>query len=200
MVSIVAWVVSSYLMAGLMHTALKQMRGETIAVSDLFAGGYAFLPVLGASFLSSLAAGIGFLLCLLPGIFLTPLFLLILPILVDQRVGAMDGISRSFDLVKQNYWLFFVYVMVFGAIVTAASAVLGQIPGVGLLLSIVTTPLMMLAMVVPYFEIFYPGAQAMLSPQAPMQAYAPPPYAPPPAAPEPPPTTPETLPNDEPRP
>jgi hypothetical protein len=58
----------TWLFGGFYNTAFKQLRGEQIAVSDLFSGGRYFVRILGAALLIAIAAGIGGVLCIIPGL------------------------------------------------------------------------------------------------------------------------------------
>ena len=175
---VLSLVVGSYFAAGISRTAIKQLRGEPISVGDLFQGGDVVLPLIGANLLAGICIGISFMFCIVPALFVAPLFLLMVPIIVDRREGSTRGISLSFETVKKNYWLFFVYVLVFGVVYFVAAIILGLIPYIGsLLLMIVVPSIIALFTAVPYTEIFYNQ-----TPQAGPQSFIPQAYIPPPVS------------------
>lgn len=64
-----------------------------------------FFPVLGTSIITGIIVGFGFAFCFLPGVYLGVSLSLILPILVLEGKGFGDAFSRSFKLVKPNFWM-----------------------------------------------------------------------------------------------
>lgn len=181
-VIILGLVMQSFLYSGMAYTALKQLRGEPTTFADLFQGGYAWPALMGGMFLAGLMLLMGALCCLLPALFLAPFFIFLVPAAVDQRLGAGGSLSASFEIVKRNYWLFFVYMLVFGAMVFAIQMILQSIPLVNILFAIVfpivLTPFQVLVATVPYAEMHY-GDSARGPIMSGLQAYMPPAYAPP---------------------
>lgn len=57
---------------------------------------------------------IGFLLCVIPGIYIAIPFFLIFPILIFENKKAGDVFSACFDLVKDNWWITFATVFILG--------------------------------------------------------------------------------------
>ncbi len=95
-----------FLMCGMKRTAARQLRGEPIAVRDIFSGGDVFLPVLGASLLIGLAASAGIVFCILPGFLIAGMLSLSLPILVEERLGVLDALRKSWEVTRPNLWMF----------------------------------------------------------------------------------------------
>jgi uncharacterized membrane protein len=58
--------------------------------------------ILGTLVLSGLAVGLGFLLCLLPGLYLALLFSLTLPVMVEESVFGTRALRRSAELTRYN--------------------------------------------------------------------------------------------------
>lgn len=69
------------------------------------------LPILGLSIVQGLAVGIGFVLIIVPGLFLLTIWAVTVPVLVLERRPVFETFSRSQQLVKGNGW------QVFGVIV-----------------------------------------------------------------------------------
>jgi len=69
------------------------------------------LPRLGTIILASLVAGIavafGFVLLIVPGLFLLTIWSMIIPVLVLEEVGAFDSFGRSRELVRGFGWTVF---------------------------------------------------------------------------------------------
>ncbi len=57
---------------------------------------------------------IGFMLCVIPGIYISVPFFLIFPILIFENKKAGDVFSQCFDLVKDNWWITFASILVLG--------------------------------------------------------------------------------------
>ncbi|MGN6569372.1 MAG: hypothetical protein ACTHJ0_15535 [Flavipsychrobacter sp.] len=66
---------------------------------------YYFFRVLGASIVVGLIVGIAFLFCVIPGVYLWPMLSLVMPIIIIENGELGYAMSRSFRLVKDNYWM-----------------------------------------------------------------------------------------------
>ena len=145
-------------------------------------------PALGALILNSILRGIGivigFILLIVPGLYLLTIWSVTSPAIVAERAGAIDAFGRSHQLVKGNGW------PVFGAIVLAflitigvsiVAAAIGAAFGVagaivlGIIASALTAPVAALVASVLFFDLG--GSSA--DPVAAAPATTPPP--PPPA-------------------
>src|SRR5579864_1199935 len=70
-VPILGWAVGIVLIGGLDYVFIRRIRGETVQVGDVFAGfNIAFMQLALAGLIKAVLTGIGFLLCVLPGIYL----------------------------------------------------------------------------------------------------------------------------------
>lgn len=97
-----------------------------------------FFPVLGTSILVGFLVGIGFALCLIPGIYLGISLSIIYMALLFEGKGFGNAFSRSFDLTKQKWWLTFgliivSYLMIY--MITMIFSIPGMILGLKPLLS-----------------------------------------------------------------
>lgn len=147
---IVTLVVVSIMLSGMYRMALKQLRGQSISPGDIFSATDVLPAVVGASILSSIAIGIGTLLCIIPGIILAGLLMLTTPIIVDQRVGAIAGLTMSLNALKPHMISALIFIIVLGLIVLVS-----MIPcGLGLL---VTLPMSVLAGAIIYRDFFDNG-------------------------------------------
>src|SRR5262249_53219464 len=83
----------SWLFGRLYSAAFKQLRGEQIAVGDLFSGGRYFSRMIGALVLIGIASGIGGMLCLIPGLIVYGLAFLTVPMIIEGGKGTIDAIK-----------------------------------------------------------------------------------------------------------
>ncbi len=145
--------VGAFLYGGLFRMALKAIRNEAISPTDLFAAGDVAPALIGAAFLTGLAVGLGTLLCIIPGLIVGALLMLTNPIIVDQRVGTMDGLSRSWNTLKPHMMSALIFL-----VVIAIVNIIGAIPcGLGLL---ITGPVSLVAVALVYRDFFQPGMGA----------------------------------------
>jgi len=83
---------------------------------------YYFFRVLGSSLLIIILLSIGFVLCIIPGIYLAPAFSLIIPLIVIENSSFSYAFNKSFALIKNNWWLVFGVIFVMSLIVGVASS------------------------------------------------------------------------------
>jgi hypothetical protein len=83
---------------------------------------YFFFKILGSGILLSLLLLVGFILCIIPGIYLYPIMALIFPIMIFENSSLGYAFNRSFRLIKDNWWLTFGTLFVVGIIVYFAAA------------------------------------------------------------------------------
>jgi hypothetical protein len=68
---------------------------------------YYFLRTLLATFVLSILMVLAFVLCVLPGFYVYPIFGLVFPIMVMENASFGYAYKRSFVLIKNNWWLTF---------------------------------------------------------------------------------------------
>jgi hypothetical protein len=121
---------AAYLISGLYRTAIKQARGQSISVSDLFSGRDCFLPVLGYLILFSIITlGIS-LIFNLPGfivpeigaltsivgwlaaLVITGSMFFALPMIVDRRAGVVEAMRKSFELTRSNLIMYTIFAFI----------------------------------------------------------------------------------------
>lgn len=81
------------------------------------------LPVFAASILFYIIVAIGTVLCFIPGIIAFIYLYFYMYVYVIEERGIVDSLSRSYELVKGNWWFTLGYLFVFGVISTILSAV-----------------------------------------------------------------------------
>ena len=121
-------------------------------------------PLVGASILAGLGIVLGFIALIVPGLFLLTIWALIAPVIVLERVGAMDSFGRSRELVRGNGWRVFgvilVLVVLQMVLVSVVQSVFGAISDSFLLYGLadllvrgLIAPLSALGVAVMYFEL-----------------------------------------------
>jgi hypothetical protein len=84
---------------------------------------YYFFRVLGSTILIYFILIIGFMLCIIPGIYLAPVSYLIIPIIVIENSSFGYAFNKSFRLIKNNWWLVFGVIFIMSLIVGVASSI-----------------------------------------------------------------------------
>jgi hypothetical protein len=147
-VTIISAPVSTIFMAGLFKYYLKLIRGEPAGVSDAFSG---FGPRTGQLILLSLVQMIllmiGYMLCVIPGIYLSAAWYFALPLVIDRGLNFWPAMELSRRMVSKHWFIVFAAMLVFGLV-----AMLGVIAcGIGIL---ATMPIGMIALMYAYETIF----------------------------------------------
>ena len=79
--------------------------GQQVGPGDALRTTLRRLPaLLAAGFLAGLAIIGGFLLCILPGIALAVLYTVVVPAMMIEEIGPIEGLRRSWRLVKPRFW------------------------------------------------------------------------------------------------
>jgi hypothetical protein len=133
------------------------------SVGDLFRGvAPVAVPLLAVSLIVGILVGIGFVLLLVPGLFLLTIWAVTAPVVVLEGKGPIDALGRSRELVRGNGWsvlglMVLLFVLMFG--VSFVAGVIGAVGGdlLRALLTFVVTvaiaPLSALAVSVLYFQL-----------------------------------------------
>jgi uncharacterized membrane protein len=140
------------LMGGMFRMAIKQVRGETPSVGDLFGVGDVLLNLIVASLLTTLAYFLGILLCVIPGLLAIGGLMFTFPLVVDKRLGAIEAMTQSWAALKGQYFMAFLFMFVLG-IVASVGALLC---GIGI---VITYPLYPLAIAILYRDFFLGNEQ-----------------------------------------
>jgi hypothetical protein len=112
-VPVLGWVVGFVLLAGLDYMFLRRIRGETVQVGDVFAGfNIMFLHLALAGLVKWLLTSLGFVLCILPGIYLTVAYVFALPLVIDKKMEFWPAMEVSRQVVHRHWWSMFALVIV----------------------------------------------------------------------------------------
>ena len=81
------------------------------------------LPLICVSILGGIGIGVGFVLCIVPGLFLLTFWSVVAPVTVIERPGVFSAFGRSWELVRGYAWpVFGTIVLVFLLVVAASVA------------------------------------------------------------------------------
>jgi len=90
---------------GLFGYYLKVSRGETAELSDIFNGfSVALVPLMLASVVSQVLTGIGFLLLILPGIYLAVAYLFVYILIMDKKLEFWAAMEVSRRVITAQWW------------------------------------------------------------------------------------------------
>ena len=126
---------------GLALYFLKIARGQRAELGELFTGGPFFLRILGASILVGLAYIAGLILCIVPAIIIGLMFSQFYYLILDRKVGVIDSLSISKDIMVGNKMTLFLILLIGGV--------------VGFLI-VVFTCFLGLLVVGPFFALLWP--------------------------------------------
>ncbi|MEO3407141.1 hypothetical protein AAFN85_24705 [Mucilaginibacter sp. CAU 1740] len=102
----------------------NEKKGEKITVQDVWGYfKYYFFRSLWSGFLLILLACVGFVFCIIPGIYLFNVFYLVLPIMVMENASFNYSFNKSFKLIKDYWWTIFGIIFVCSIIVSVGSSI-----------------------------------------------------------------------------
>lgn len=164
-----AMVASCFFLGGMHQSAIKQLQGGKIEVRDLFSGAKYFFPVLGATLLTMILTMIGAMLCIVPAFLVAGCLFFTMPLIVHRRLGVIEAMKTSYELTKQNIWMFALFAFVVQLLSQAGAYALY----VGLL---ATVPLLFTISAVAYRDTFGVEGARFFRPVAPPAHGYPQPY------------------------
>jgi uncharacterized membrane protein len=120
------------LLGGLYILVMRIDRGEPVRFSNYFEAFNAFLPLLLASVVMSLLIFLGFLLLILPGVFLALAYGFTTLNIVDRRMDFWPAMEDSRRTITRHFWQYLLLALLFMGL-----CLLGAIPfGLGLLVAV----------------------------------------------------------------
>lgn len=94
--------------AALIRVAIEDLNGRRPAIGDVIAVVVSVIPVaISVSIVTGLGIIVGMILLVVPGIILCLSWCMVIPVLVQERTGLFETISRSGDLTKGSRWRLF---------------------------------------------------------------------------------------------
>lgn len=132
--SLLGLLIGSFIAGGVVNFGLKVARGQQVAFGDVFSGGKYFGSMLIAGFCVQVVSVIGFMLCIVPGVIVSLGLCMYGFLIVDQGVGGIDALKRSWELTnghKMNLFIFgllAVGVVIAGVLACGIGVLLGSYP------------------------------------------------------------------------
>jgi hypothetical protein len=162
---------TSYLVQGaLIRGTFAQLSGKRATLGELLSTGVRFiLPLFGLSIVMGIALGLGFILFIVPGLFLMTMWIVAAPAVVVDRKGVFESLGRSAELTRGSRWPIFGLMVIFwicawvagmvGSSVLFGSFLGGQpdptLMAVGLVVSAVVSALVSMVGAVGVASIYY---------------------------------------------
>ena len=148
LVPVFGWILSFVLLAGVDYVFLRRLRGEEVQIGDVFAGfNIAFLNLVMSGLVKWLLTSLGFLACILPGIYLAVGYVFALPLVIDKKMEFWPAMEVSRQVVHKHWWSTFALMIVLSLV--AFSGFL--LCGVG---EVITIPIATAAFMYVYEDLF----------------------------------------------
>lgn len=154
---VVAVVIAAIVQGALTRATVAENEGRRASFADCIAAGLrVLLPLIAIGLIFGFAMGLGFVLLVIPGIFVMIIWSVAAPAEVVEREGIMMALSRSAELTKGSRWrilglflvLLVIYILVFimlgfvGLSSFRAGAATGEFGLVNLIASVVSAMVM----------------------------------------------------------
>ena len=151
LMAIVGGPIYTIFMAGLFKYYLKLIRGESAGIGDAFSG---FGPSIGQlillSFVMNILMLIGYVLLLIPGIYLAVAWFFSIPLVIDKQMGFWQAMELSRKMVNKHWFLIFAFLLVYGLL--SVAGIIACCIGI-----FVTLPIGIAALMYAYETIFSPS-------------------------------------------
>jgi hypothetical protein len=115
---LVSTVVTSVFLGGMIRMASNQLRGRAPRIEDLFSVTDVWFDLILVALLNGVATSLGFMLCAFPGLIVSGLFMLAIPLVVEGRLPATGALIQSWNALKSQ-WLvatLFHFVLILAAV------------------------------------------------------------------------------------
>ena len=137
--------------AGLYRYYLKKIRGVPTDVGDAFAGfTTAFFPLVVLSLVSTLFEAAGFMLLVLPGIYLSVAYIFAQILVIDQKLGFWTAMEVSRRVITAQWWRMFGLLLL--GMLVALLGLFGFVVGI-----LITLPILFGAIAYAYEDLCRPG-------------------------------------------
>lgn len=109
--SLLGQLIAQFFAAGMTRAALRASRENAVTFGDFFSAGGRFLSYLGMSILRTLAVGLGLVLLIVPGFILSLGFLNADFYVIDQGLGPIESLKKSWESTDGQKSNIFVFVL-----------------------------------------------------------------------------------------
>ena len=106
---LVVLVIQSYMLGGFHTVALKAVRGQPTSVGDVFSGGKYMLTYFIGLLVQQILTAIGYALCIVPGVMLICGIWAWGYLVIDQGMGGVDALKRSWEMMKGHKMNVFIW-------------------------------------------------------------------------------------------
>jgi uncharacterized membrane protein len=138
---------AGFFLGGLVRMATKQVQGHEARIEDLFSITDVWFDLLLSSLLYGAATFIGTMFCVIPGLIVSGLFMLAIPLVVEARLPATGALIQSWNALKAQ-WLMATVLHIVLMLVAISGSLLC---GIGVLM---TGPLYSLSLAILYHDFF----------------------------------------------
>jgi hypothetical protein len=143
-----------FFLGGMIRTASKQVNGQVPRIEDLFTVTDVWFDLVLCSLLYGLASFIGIGFCVVPGLIVSSLFMLGIPLVVEGRLPATGALIQSWNALKSQWLTATAFHLVLILLLHSGLVLCG----IGILL---TGPLYSLSLAILYHDFFpAPGMAA----------------------------------------
>ncbi len=139
--------ISLPLCAGMFIMGIKRSVHAPIQVTNVFGYFNKSLKLFGAMILINIFIIIGYLLLILPGIYLTVAYMMAIPLIAEKNIGVWEAMETSRKAITKKWFSFLLFMILMGIIIIISSIPLG----IGL---IWTFPLCLIAYGIIYRNMF----------------------------------------------
>jgi len=132
LLSILVMVVTAALLQGvLLRSAILHLGGRPADIGGSVNSAMGMiLPIIGLSIVVGLCVMFGFLLLIVPGVILYVMFSVAIPVLVNERKGVFESISRSIELTAGSRWIIFALIVILFVLNWIIGMVFGLLGGI----------------------------------------------------------------------
>jgi len=142
-------------MAGIVMLGIERSVDLPLSYKSVFGYFSYTLPLLGVAVLMSILVAIGFILLIIPGIYLSLAYMFAVPLVVEKNLGIWEAMETSRKAVTSHWFKLFFLFLIMGILV-----MISAIPfGIGL---IWTYPMMVVMLGILYRDIFGVDAEGSL--------------------------------------
>lgn len=128
---VTAGLLTGPMIVGYMRMIKREDEGTKAEIADVFKGFDDFVPALLAVLMSSILVGIGFMLCVIPGLLIMALVPTAAYLVAVGEKDGINAIKRAFDAVKANLLGAFFCALILGIV----GSIGGLLCGIGMILT-----------------------------------------------------------------
>jgi len=141
-----AVLITYVLFLGVVRILMKLSNNQKVHIKDLFAGFISFFTVVVGTLFYLTAVAFGFVLLVIPGIFLMIRFQYYLFLIYEKRLGSIESLQQSFKMTKDSFWPLLGLSLIL-SIINSISVPLNFFP------SLITAPISVIAVAKTYYQL-----------------------------------------------